>query len=35
MIRENPRFAAMDERARAELKRQREHLAQLEAEGSL
>ena len=35
MIQENPRFAAMDEKARAELKRQREHLAQLEAEASL
>jgi len=32
MLREHPRFAAMDEKARAELKRQREHLAQLEAE---
>ena len=35
MIQEHPRFAAMDEKARAELKRQREHLAQLEAEASL
>jgi len=34
-LRENLRFAAMDEKARAELKRQRDHLAQLEAEGSL
>ena len=32
MLREHPRFAAMDEKARAELRRQREHLAQLEAE---
>ena len=32
IIQEHPRFAAMDEKARAELKRQREHLAQLEAE---
>ena len=32
MIQEHPRFAAMDEKARAELNRQREHLAQLEAE---
>jgi hypothetical protein len=35
MIQEHPRFAAMDEKARAELKRQREHLAQLEEEASL
>jgi len=35
MIQEHPRFAAMDKTARAELKRQREHLAQLEAEASL
>jgi TolB-like protein len=35
MIQEHPRFAAMDEKARAELKRQREHLAQLETETSL
>jgi TolB-like protein/Tfp pilus assembly protein PilF len=34
MIQEHPRFAAMDEKARAELNRQREHLAQLEAEAS-
>jgi len=32
MLQEHPRFAAMDEKARAELERQREHLAQLEAE---
>jgi len=32
MIREHPRFAAMDEKARAELNRQHENLAQLEAE---
>jgi len=31
-IRENPRFAAMDEKARAEIKRQRETLARLEKE---
>jgi TolB-like protein len=35
MIQEHPRFAAMDEKARAELKRQRENLAQLEAEAGL
>lgn len=35
MLHEHPRFAAMDEKARAELKRQRENLAQLEAEASL
>ena len=35
MIQEHPRFAAMDEKARAELKRQREHLAQLDQEASL
>ncbi len=34
MIREHPRFAAMDEKARAELKRQREHLAELGVEAS-
>ena len=33
MIQEHPRFAAMDEKARAELNRQREHLAQLEPRG--
>jgi len=32
ILQEHPRFAAMDEKARAELERQREHLAQLEAE---
>ena len=35
MIQEHPRFMAMDEKARAELNRQRENLAQLEAEASL
>ena len=35
MIQEHPRFVAMDEKARAELKRQRDHLGQLEAEASL
>ena len=35
MIREHSRFVAMDEKARAELNRQREHLAQLEPEASL
>jgi len=35
MLREHLRFAAMDEKARAELKRQREHLAELGAGGSL
>jgi len=32
IIQEHPRFVAMDEKARAELRRQREHLAQLEVE---
>ena len=32
MIQEDPRFADMDERARAELTRQRENLARIEAE---
>jgi hypothetical protein len=35
LIREDPRFKAMDQRARAELARQRENLAQIEAEASL
>ena len=35
VIREHPRFAAMDEKARAELKRQRENLARLDAEAGL
>ena len=32
MLQEHPRFAAMDEKARAELNRQREHFEQLEVE---
>jgi hypothetical protein len=35
IIREHPRFAAMDEKARKELKYQRERLAELEVVESL